>query len=140
MRRLLPVLFVLATLLLAGCATGRPSQRDALERAQYAWSAAVRWNDFEGAVNLIDPALRERLAPTGLEMERFRQVQVSAYRDKGASADPAAGTAMRDIEVGVINRHTQTERTVRHRETWRWDPQARTWWNTSGLPDFWAGQ
>ena len=45
-------------LVLAGCAsTG--SQMSALERAQYAWSAAIRWNDFEGAWNLVDPAFRD---------------------------------------------------------------------------------
>ena len=47
---------------------------------------------------------------------------------------------MRDIQIGVINRHTQAERSVRYREQWRWDPEAKTWWVTSGLPDLWAGQ
>jgi hypothetical protein len=131
---------VLSLALLAGCASGGGTQQDALDRNQYAWSAAIRWNDFEGAVNLIDPKLRPTLAPTGLQMERYRQVQISAYRDVGASSDAKAGVAVRDIDIGVINRHTQSERTVRYREQWRWDPEARTWWNTSGLPDLWAGQ
>lgn len=134
----LPALLLLA--LLAGCASGGGTQRDALDRAQYAWSAAVRWNDFEGAVNLIDPDKRDTLAPTDLQMERYKQVQISGYRDVGASADPKAGEAVRDIQIGVINRHTQAERTVRYRERWRWDAEAKTWWNTSGLPDLWAGQ
>lgn len=126
--------------LLAGCASGGGTQRDALDRAQYAWSAAVRWNDFEGAVNLIDPDEREALAPTALQMERYKQVQISGYRDVGTSTDLKAGTSVRDIQIGVINRHTQSERTVRYSERWRWDPSARTWWNTSGLPDLWDGQ
>ncbi|TCZ82416.1 hypothetical protein [Lysobacter sp. N42] len=140
MSRLARLLALTATLVLAACASGGGSQTDALDRAQYAWSAAVRWNDFEGAVNLIDPDRRAELAPTGLQMERYRQVQMSAYRDVGSSRDLDAGTAARDIEIGVINRHTQAERRLRHRETWRWDPEARTWWNTSGLPDLWEGQ
>lgn len=134
------LLVLIAVLLLAACASGGGTQRDALDRAQYAWSAAVRWNDFEGAVNLIDPDKRGELAPTGLQMERYKQVQISAYRDVGSSSDPKAGTAVRDIEIGVINRHTQAERTLRYREQWRWDAEARTWWNTSGLPDLWSGQ
>ena len=140
MPRLARLFAPIALLLLAACASGGGTQSDALDRAQYAWSAAVRWNDFEGAVNLIDPDRRDELAPSGLQMERYKQVQMSAYRDVGGSRDLDAGTATRDIEIGVVNRHTQAERTLRHRETWRWDAGSRTWWNTSGLPDLWEGQ
>lgn len=140
MPRLARLFAPIALLLLASCASGGGTQSDALDRAQYAWSAAVRWNDFEGAVNLIDPDRRDELAPSGLQMERYKQVQMSAYRDVGGSRDLDAGTAARDIEIGVVNRHTQAERTLRHREAWRWDAGSRTWWNTSGLPDLWEGQ
>ena len=27
-----------------------------------------------------------------------------------------------------------------YRETWHYDPATKTWWVTSGLPDFWNGQ
>lgn len=140
MHRIARLFVPVLVLLLAGCASMGGNQSDALDRAQYAWSAAVRWNDFEGAVNLIDPKQRDKLAPTGLQMERYRQVQISGYRDVGSSADMEGGTAVRDIQIGVINRHTQSERSVRYSERWRWDPEARTWWNTSGLPDLWDGQ
>lgn len=141
MARLLRLLALTSVFVLAGCASLQGgTQRDALDRAQYAWSAAVRWNDFEGAVNMIDPEQRAKLVPTALQMERYRQVQISAYRDVGTSTDMKAGTSVRDIQIGVINRHTQAERSLRYREAWRWDPEARTWWNTSGLPDLWDGQ
>ncbi len=141
MSRLSRLLAPACLFLLAGCASLQGgTQSDALDRAQYAWSAAVRWNDFEGAVNMIDPDKREQLAPTALQMERYKQVQISGYRDVGTSADMKAGTSVRDIQIGVINRHTQAERSLRYREAWRWDPEARTWWNTSGLPDLWEGQ
>lgn len=140
MTRLSRLLVATLLLLLAGCASLKGTQSDALDRAQYAWSAAVRWNDFEGAVNLIDPDKRATLVPTALQMERYKQVQISGYRDVGTNTDMKAGTSIRDIQIGVINRHTQAERSVRYRETWRWDPEAHTWWNTSGLPDLWEGQ
>ncbi len=137
---LIRLLGVAVLLILAACTSPGPKQADALDQQQYAWSAAIRWGDFDGAVNLLDPQLRKASPPTALELERYKQVQISAYRDKGSSRDPEAGTAVRDIEIGVINRHTQSERTVRYRETWRWDAQAKTWWVTSGLPDLWSGQ
>ncbi|AXK73331.1 hypothetical protein DWG18_14295 [Lysobacter sp. TY2-98] len=131
--RYLPLLL----LLVVGLAVAGPAQR-ALPRAQDNWSAAIRWGDFDGAINLIDPAIRAEKAPNSIEMARYKQVQISTYHDVGASADYKAGLAVRDIEIGVINRNTLAERTVRYRETWRWDPQAKAWWITSGLPDLWA--
>lgn len=132
---------LLALLAFAGCAsTPKSTQRDRLDALQYTWSAAIRWGDFEGAVQLIDPERLQTARPSALELERYKQVQISGYRDVGESRDLAAGTAVREIDIGVINRHTQAERTVRYRETWRWDPAAKTWWVTSGLPDLWAGQ
>lgn len=136
---LMKILLIAALLGLAGCASVG-TERNKLDEAQYAWSAAIRWGDFDGAINLMDPKLRAKATPGAVEMERYKQVQISAYRDVGASADLKGGTAVRDIHIGVINRHTQAERSVRYREQWRWDPEAKTWWIVSGMPDLWAGQ
>ena len=73
---------------------------------------------------------------TDLEFERYKQVQISGYRDLTAQVSPD-GTAAREIQIGVINRHTQTERSTRYTERWRYDAAAKTWWITSGLPDLW---
>ncbi|MGH8077688.1 MAG: hypothetical protein ACREPE_10230 [Lysobacter sp.] len=133
-------IFLFAVLFgLAGCASVG-TERNKLDEAQFAWSGAIRWGDFDGATNLMDPKLRDKTAPTEMELERYKQVQISAYRDLGASADLKGGTAVRDIQIGVINRHTQAERSVRYREQWRWDPEAKRWWLTSGMPDLWAGE
>ena len=134
-----PALTLLCLLLLAACASAG-TQGTKLDQAQYAWSGVIRWGDFEGALNLIDPKVREKMELTPLQLERYKQVQISSYRDVGASADLKGGTAVRDVEIGVINRHTMAERIVRYRETWRWDPEAKAWWITSALPDLWEGQ
>lgn len=133
------LLLLACVLALTGCPS-KTKQNDGLDRNQYAWSGAIRWGDFEGAMNLIDPRVRDAHPIGAIELERYKQVQISAYRDVGATRDNEAGTAMRDIEIGVINRHTMAERTVRYRETWKWDPEAQVWWLTSSLPDLWGGQ
>ncbi|HEV8695529.1 MAG TPA: hypothetical protein VGQ93_15320 [Lysobacter sp.] len=137
--RFIKLLGLLCLLALAACAS-TAGQRNKLEQAQYTWSGLIRWGDFEGAVNLIDPKVREKLQVTELELERYKQVQISSYRDVGASSDLEAGQAVRDIEIGVINRHTMAERIVRYRETWRRDAETKAWWVTSPLPDLWEGQ
>ena len=128
-----------ASVVLAGCGSASTSA-NALDTAQYSWSGAIRWGDFGGARNLVDPEVRAANPMTQLEMDRYDQVQISSYRDVGGTINPKAGMAMRNIEIGVVNRHTMAQRTVRYREAWRWDAEAKTWWVTSGMPDLWDGQ
>jgi hypothetical protein len=137
--RLIRFAMYLCLLALAGCASVNQAG-DKLDSQQYAWSGAIRWGEIEGANNLIDPKLRNEHPVSELQLERWKQVQISHYRDVGSDRDLANGLAVREIEIGVINRHTMAERTVRYRETWRWDAEAKLWWLTSGLPDLWAGQ
>jgi len=132
------LLLLLALLALDGCAAAKIDRNSALETAQYAYSAAIRWGDFEGAWNLIDPAYRKAHPMTELEFERYKQVQISAYHDIGAQVGPT--TAMREVQIGVINRNTLVEREARYTERWRYDEKAKVWWLVSGLPDLWQGQ
>ncbi|MDQ3495700.1 MAG: hypothetical protein M3485_09340 [Pseudomonadota bacterium] len=121
----------------AACAS-LGTQADALEKAQYAYSAAIRWGDIEGAWTLVDPEYRQANPMTDLAFERYKQVQVSGYRDLAAQV--GEGTAAREIEIGVVNRHTMRTRSIRYTERWRYDAEAKTWWLTVGLPDFWQGE
>ena len=138
MTRLLRTLALLCCLgLLAGCPKSA-SKGTALDEVQYAYSAAIRWGDFEGAWNLVDPKVRAEHPLTDIDFSRYKQVQISGYRDQGGTTAPN-GEVLRDIEIGVINRNTLAERTVRYRERWRYDEASKTWWLTSGLPDLWQG-
>jgi len=133
------LLLLLTVCALAGCASGG-RQMTELEKAQYAYSAAIRWGDFEGAWQLVDPQYRQAHPMSDLEFARYQQIQISGYRDLAATVSPDNSTAAREIQIGVINKHNMTERTTRYTERWRFDPVAKAWWLTVGLPDFWVGQ
>ena len=139
MRRSKPAWMICVALLLAlsACATGG-DRGNALDKAQYAWSAAIRWGDFEGAWTMVDPAYRAAHPMTDLEFERYKQLQVSGYHDLGAQVGD--GVASRQVEIGVINRNTLVERQAHYLEQWRYDPVAKAWWVESGLPDLWQSQ
>lgn len=137
-----PLLLVLAAVfanLFAAADAVAVGRGGKLEQAQAAWSSSVRWSDFESAWQLVDPALRAERPLTELELERYRQLQVSSYRE-GGNGELDDGTVVRAVEIGVVNRHTQAERTVRYQERWRWDPKSKRWWQMAGLPDFWEGR
>jgi hypothetical protein len=134
-RRAFALVLAFTLVLLAGCATTQ-DRDSSLREAQYAWSAAIRWGDFEGAWHLVDPAYRAEHPLSSLELERFKQVQVSRYHELGAQA--SGDRASREIQIGVVNRNTQVQREARYLEQWRYDAAADRWWITGGLPDFWA--
>ena len=132
------LLLLLAAVALAGCAATKMDRNSELDRVQYAYSAAIRWGDFEGAWNLVDPEYRKLHPMTDLEFDRYKQIQISSYRD--IAAQVGEGTAMREIQIGVINRNTLVERETRYTERWRYDAEHKAWWLTSGLPNLWEGQ
>ena len=133
---LLRCLLACCLVLLAGCPKSA-SKGSALDEIQYAYSAAIRWGDFEGAWNLVDPKVRKEHPLTDIDFSRYQQVQISSYRDSGGST-LGNGEVVRDVEIGVINRNTLAERSVRYRERWRYDEPSRSWWLVSGLPDLWG--
>ena len=137
-RLLLRCLLLCCLALLAGCPKTHASKGSALDEVQYDYSAAIRWGDFEGAWNLVDPKVRAEKPLTDIDFSRYKQIKISGYTDLGGTVEPC-GVVVRDVEIGVINLNTQAVRTVRYRERWRYDEAAKTWWLLSGLPDLWQG-
>ncbi|QBG89790.1 hypothetical protein ACQR53_00325 [Xanthomonas oryzae] len=132
------VLFGLA--LLSGVANaGSRAQARALETTQAAYTAAVRWNDFDAAQGFVEPAYAQAHPLSDLERSRYEQIQISGYREVRVGEDPN-GDLRREVELRVINRNTQAERLVRSIEIWRWNREQKRWWLASGLPDLWKGQ
>ena len=129
---------VLIVSALAACASGG-SKMDALQSAQYDYSAAIRWNDFEGAWSMVDPEFRKEHPISELEFERYKQVKVSRYNVLASQGSAKDMHARQEVQIDVINEHTQVQRSIRYTEVWRYDEAAKTWLVTSGLPDFWAG-
>lgn len=129
------LLLALTLATLTACSTGAGSKPDALERTLYDYSGAIRWNNFEVAYEMVDPETRKARPLSDFELERLKQVQVTRY-DLAASTVLPDGRIAREIEIGLVNRHTQTERNVRVREIWRYDEVAQRWWQTEGLPNF----
>ena len=128
-------LLLCCLVLLSGCPQ-EGGKGGALDRNQIDYSAAIRWGNFEGAWNLIDPKVREQHPLTDIDFSRYKQVQISGYRELGTSV-MGNGDVVREIEIGVVNKYTLVERTVRYREQWHYDEASKTWWQMSSLPDLW---
>ncbi|HYM85513.1 MAG TPA: hypothetical protein VET30_02135 [Pseudoxanthomonas sp.] len=142
MRRWLHLLAMSLALLVVAApadALGKRKKGNQLEAMQLAYATAIRWGEFEEAWQLVEPAYRDAHPMTELAFERYQQVEISGYNDKN-SVLAEDGSVLRNVELRVINRHTMAERTLRYREQWRWDDEAKRWWLVVGLPDLWDGE
>lgn len=137
MRFLARLLIALLLVSTAGAAIAA-KKRTELDKNQYAYSAAIRWGDFEGAWTMVDPEVRKQKPMTDVDFSRFEQIQVTGYRDLATMPGPD-GSLLREIQIEVVNRNTLHQRRVRFTEVWRYDAEAKTWW-IGGLPDFWQGR
>ena len=131
--RPLRLLLVLLPMLLAACATQKHS-RDLLQVTLYDYESAVRWGDFGGAARFLDPESPASKRTGPVDMQRYEQVQITGYYDQ-AGAQDSETTYRQSVEIRMINRHTQAERSVLDHQSWRYDAEARRWLLTSGLPD-----
>jgi hypothetical protein len=134
MRR--PPVFALfaCALLVAGCAT-TDSRTTALTGTLTAHANAIRWDGFASAMQFVDPAWRQAHPLSSLDQARYQQVRVASY-DEGEGPIPAGPDQVRQVvQIGLINRNTQSERTVVDHQTWTWDATQKRWWLSSGLPD-----
>lgn len=139
MRWMAQLLIALLLVLMAGGALAAKQRgKLKLDRDQYAYSAAIRWNDFEGAWTMVDPKVRDAKPMTDVDFSRYEQIQVTGYRDLASMPGPD-GTQLREIQIEVVNRNNMSQRRVRYTEVWRYDAETKTWW-VSGLPDFWQGK
>lgn len=134
MRRIIAIAFVaLVVLPLGGCASNQRSQL--LSETLLAYANAIRWDGFQDARMYVDPKVRAAHPLTPLDIARFQQVRVSDY-DEGEGPVPDGQNQVRQVvRIGLINRNTQTERTIVDQQLWRYDPKQKHWWLESGLPD-----
>ncbi len=133
MRRIATMRILAGCVLLAGCATDR--RNTTLTATLNAYGSTVRWGDFASAERFVDPKVREAHPLTPIELSRFKQYRVSDYDDGQGPVPTGENEAQQVVRLGIVNLNTQAERTLVDKQTWHYDPKARHWWLTSGLPD-----
>lgn len=127
-----------ALLLLASPAWARKKEQQ-LQESMDAYAAAIRWGEFGQAQGFLEPAYRQAHPLGELQSQRYAQVEISGYDDQGMGETPE-GDVLRNVELRVVNKHTQVERRVHYVERWHYDAAGKRWWETSGLPDLWNGE
>jgi hypothetical protein len=125
------VIALLLALSACGSMNAKRSPRDAM---LYEYVSAIRWSDFDRAVGFVDPLTLAQDPVESIELERYKQFQVTGYEVRTGN-EPVEGQYEQVVEIRMVNKHTQAEKMLVDRQTWRWDEEAGRWWLTSGLPN-----
>ncbi|MGA7298464.1 MAG: hypothetical protein WBW92_13285 [Rhodanobacteraceae bacterium] len=125
------LLLVAAVLSLAGCATR--TKESLLDQTLNAYAGTIRWGSIASAAEYIDPAVLKNNPPSELQLARYQHVRVSGYETNGPQ--PVSETEVHQrVVIGLINVHTQTQRSIIDNQVWKFDPESKRWWLESGLP------
>jgi hypothetical protein len=132
---LLKSIAVVTVLLLSGCASGPRSKADELTATIRSYEGAIRWGNLTDAAAFLDPESATIHPVTKFNLDRFAQLTVVGYRTQTATIVDETGTARQQVTIELVNKHTQTPRTILDSQTWRFEPKSKRWLLTSGLPD-----
>lgn len=129
--------FALALILLTlfGCAGGLRSKTDELDATLRAYEGAIRWGNLSDAMAFSDPESIALQPVSKFDLERFAQFTVVGYRKQTAAIVDETGTARQQVTIELVNKHTQTPRTILDSQTWRFEPKSKRWLLSSGLPN-----
>jgi hypothetical protein len=120
-------------LLAAGCATFREErEQDALEAATTAYGAALRWGYYETAVGYLHPEKR-KVAEVPKALTKIRVTRYDVVQPLIPMGD---NERVQVVHIEYIHDDVQHVRSLTDRQTWRYQPDNKTWWLYSGLPAF----
>ena len=130
---------LVSAVLLVACASNpiekMKNKETVLEDTLKLYAATMRWgDDMTQGLGFIDPEYLKLHPVSELDLQRYKQIKVTAYDD--APAAPISETEVRQVvQISFINVNTQTMRSVVDNQVWRYDEKAKRWWLTTGLPD-----
>lgn len=138
MHRRAALIAVLSTGFAAACADMSmqhiQTKETILEDTLKNYAATIRWGDMLQAQAFVDPAYRQAHPLSDLDMQRYRQVQVTAYNDQPA-APLNENEVAQTVEIGLVNVNTQGARSIVDHQVWKYDEKQKHWWLMTGLPD-----
>lgn len=117
---------------LAACAVKEQQQLEDLQTVLIRYEKTIRWGEFELANSMRDADLRTALPEKG----NYGKIKVTSYRVIQSPSPNAMGLLEQLVAIGYVNNTSQLERTIKDRQLWRYDEEARRWWLGSELPVF----
>ena len=131
---------ILRTFLLLGMTTlltacPQTKENHDLDDTLTQYEAAVRWSQWDAAINFIAPQYQRENPISRLELDRLRLFRVTRYVIRSSISVEDGNGLRQTVEISMFNKNQARERTITNEQYWRYDPQLKRWLLHSDLPD-----
>lgn len=121
----------LVAVAVCGCGAVREERKtNALEAAVTGYGAAIRWGYYETAFGFVPPDKRKAV-PRYME-----NVRVTSYDVVQPPVMQDDDTATQVVHIEYLFEDVQHVHSLTDRQRWHYDPETKTWWLQSGVPQF----
>ena len=119
--------------LLASCASN--PQKKSLDATLFQYESAIRWSQWDGAIDFLAPEYLQEHPVTRLDLERLRLFRVTQYTVRSVMPTADGMTVRQSVEIRLFNRNRAVEQALIDQQEWRYDSGRERWFLHSGLPD-----
>jgi len=120
--------------LLAACATTSGIEKS-MDDTLHLFETAVRWSEWDGAVNFIAPEYLQEHPITQLDLDRLRLFRVTSYTVRSTQVFDEGMSVAQGVEIRLFHKSQAVERSISYNELWKYDEESERWWLYSDLPD-----
>ena len=126
-------LALLPLMLLMACATN--NQTKTLDLALTAYEKAIRWSEWDLAMDHLAPDYLAENPVSPLDADRLRLFRVTQYNVRSSQPYDAGMGYEQTVEIRLFNKNRAVERILVDRQDWRYDVELEHWFLHTGLPD-----
>ncbi len=124
------LLFFIATV--SACASVDDSKKTiTLDNATRKYERAIRWGEYEAAIGL-----RRDSTVTHEHMDRLKAIRVTSYEAVNQTDSADRSETVIEVRISYYNEYTMKEKTIFDQQSWKYDPENKSWYITSPMPDF----
>ncbi len=125
---------IMAALVLSGCAS-TSKQSKALDETLKQYELAVRWSQWDGALDYLAVEYLRDNPISRLDMDRLRLFRVTQYLTRSAIPFDKGMGFRQVVEIRLFNKNRAVERVLIDQQDWRYNMERERWFLHSGLPD-----
>lgn len=136
MPRIRASLFAPALLIafIVACATTSGIEKDRDDTLKL-FETAIRWSEWDGAVNFISPDYLQEHPISRLDLDRLRLFRVTSYTVRSSQVLEDGMAIEQGVEIRLFHKSQAVERSIGYNELWRYDEETQRWFMHNGLPD-----
>jgi hypothetical protein len=102
-----------------------------LDSATRTYERAIRWGEYEAAIGL-----RRDSTVTHEHMDRLKAIKVTSYEAVRQTDSADRSETVIEVRISYYNEYTMKEKTIFDLQSWKYDPEKKSWYITSPMPNF----